>query len=110
MAKLPEQVQIGPVSYAVKEVDDLHTTDEDGKKKWLHGHIVYADATIKVAGDQSEDMKITTIWHELLHGLMDQAGVDDHPEALIRMLGYGLVRLIRDNPALVQATVGEIKS
>lgn len=107
MANLPDKVQIGPISFQVKEVDDLHTTDDDGKKKWLHGHILYADATIKVASDQVEDMKVATIWHEALHGLMDQAGMDEHPEAIIRMLGYGLVRLIRDNPTLVQATIGE---
>lgn len=105
MANLPAQVQIGPISYTVKEVDDLHTTDADGKKKWLHGHIVYDDAKINVANDQCDDMKVATIWHEILHGMLDQAGIDDHPEALIRMLGYGLVRLLRDNPDLVQATI-----
>lgn len=107
MAKLPEKVQIGAIAYAVKEIEDLHTLDADGKKKWLHGHIVYADATIKVADDQSEDMKVATVWHEVLHGLLEQAGIDEHPEGLIRMLGYAMVRLIRDNPGLVSATIGE---
>lgn len=107
MAELPDKVRIGPISYVVKLVDDLHTTDADGKKQWLHGHILFADAIIKVAEDQAADLKIATIWHEALHGMMNQAGIEDHPERLIRMLGYGLVQLIRDNPALVKATIGE---
>lgn len=107
MTKLPDRVLIGPISYSVKEIDDLHSVDDEGKKKWLHGHIMYADALIKVANDQSDDMKITTVWHELLHGIMDQAGIDEHPESLIRMLGYALVRLVQDNPELIKVTIGE---
>lgn len=103
---LPDKVQIGAISYSVKAVDDLHTTDADGKKKGLNGHILYDSATIKVDSALADDMQIAVIWHEVLHGLLDQAAMDEHPEQAIVVLGYGLVRLLRDNPALVQATIG----
>lgn len=105
---LPDKVQIGPISYQIKHVEDLHTTEEDGKKYiGLNGHILYNSATIKVEENLTEDMKIAVVWHEVLHGLLEQAGIDEHPEKVIVVLGYGLVRLLRDNPELIKATVGE---
>jgi len=102
-----DHLKIGPVNYQVQEVNDLHDTTEDGKKRWLHGHIRYADSVIDIGADQSGDRKVITIWHEAIHGILDNAGHDGHPEALVIALGFGLVQLIRDNPALVQLTVGE---
>lgn len=105
---LPDKVQIGPISYAVKEKTDLHRVNGDGQKVWLHGHVVYGDAEIRVAYDQDEQVKIAVLWHEALHAMLYAAGLDDSEfESHIRALGYGLVQLVRDNPALVQATIGE---
>lgn len=99
-----DKLVIGPVTYRVKELDDLHSVDDDGKKKWLHGHIVYADGEIRVANDQAADRKVITVWHEAMHGILDNAGFTEHPEAAIIALGFGLVQLIRDNPQLVAMT------
>jgi hypothetical protein len=103
---LPESIQIGPVAYAVRERDDLHTVDGDGKKAWLNGQILYSEAEIRVAADQADVRKVITLWHEALHGILDQAGLDKHDEQAIIALGFGLVQLVRDNPALVALTVG----
>lgn len=105
--ELVDKVVIGTVTYAVQEVTDLHIVGENGEKKLLNGHIIYGESVIKVDRYHSPDMKVVVTWHEVLHGLLDQAGVEDHPEDVVRALGYGLVRLIRDNPALVAMTVGE---
>lgn len=106
MTKLPDKVQIGPIPYSVKEVDDLHDVNSEGKKLWLHGQIKWASATIEVERGQTDDVKVTTLMHEAVHGILNNAGQDDHPEAMVIALGYGLVQLLRDNPALVQVIVG----
>lgn len=103
--KLPKTIQIGCVTYTVKQLDDLHKVDTDGVKKWLHGHILLADAEIRVANDQSDDIKLVTVWHEILHGILNNAGQDEQPEALMEALSFGLVKLIQDNPKLIKATV-----
>lgn len=105
--ELPDKVQIGPIPYSVKEVDDLHDVNDEGKKRWLHGVIKWASATIEVERGQSEDVKVTTLVHEALHGILNNAGQDDHPESMIIALGFGLVQLLRDNPDLVRVIVGE---
>lgn len=102
-----DHLKIGPVNYTVKEQDDLHTTGKRGIKKWLAGHVIYADGVIKVANDQAPDMKVALVWHEALHALLYHAGHSEQNEQHIMALGYGLVQLIRDNPHLVKMTLGE---
>ena len=107
---LPKQIKIGPVGYKVIEKDDLHFVDGDGKKSGLHGHILWSEAEIRVAGDQSEQVKVVTVWHEVIHGILNNAGINDHPEQVVLALGFGIVQLIRDNPDLIRATICEVKA
>jgi hypothetical protein len=101
-----ESLQIGPINYTVKQIDDLHNVVDNNRKQWLHGQILHAEAVIQVSNDQAADVKICTLWHEAIHGILNAAGIDDHPEQTVVALGYGIVRLIRDNPALIAMTVG----
>lgn len=102
-------VKIGPIVYQIKEKDDLHSLDRDGKKQWLHGHVLYADAEIRVASDQDEQVKLSVVWHESLHAILYAAGLDDDNfEGHIRALGYALVQFVRDNPSLIQLTTAGV--
>lgn len=96
-----ESIRIGPIPYSVSEVSDLHRLDDEGRKQWLHGHIDHADAVIQVCRDQSPEVKAATLLHESIHGILNQAGMSVHDEAIVISLGYGLLALIRDNPALI---------
>lgn len=98
-----DSVKIGAVRFSVAEHADLHV-ERDGSKVHLNGHILHDKGQIKVASDLCTDVKIATIWHEALHGILTIAGCDDQPEKVIEILGYGLVSLIRDNPDLVRLT------
>lgn len=102
--KLPVKIQIGAIDYTVSEHKDLHTHSGDDRR-WLNGHILHNTAEIKVEADLAPDMKVAVLWHEALHGILRMADVDEQPEHLIVILGYGLVRLIRDNPELVKLTI-----
>lgn len=104
---LPKSIKIGAVNYAVSEERDLHTFDNEWKKEFLNGQIVYSDATLKVKSDLSHDVKVCALWHELIHGILNNAGQIEHTEEHVIALGYGLVQVIRDNPELVKYTLGE---
>lgn len=99
-----KSLKIGAITYTVNTVDDLHRLDADGRKQWLHGHILHADAEIRIANDQAAEVKVATLWHEAVHGILNQAGIDEHPEQIVIALGYGLMQLIRNNPELVTLT------
>lgn len=99
-----KSIKIGPITYQVQEVKDLHTHEGD-TRKYLHGEIKWADATIRVEIDQADDRKVVTLWHEAIHGILENAGQDDHPENLVIALGFGVVQLMRDNPELVRLTM-----
>lgn len=103
-----DELKIGAVRYRVKEVGDLHRTDADGRKQWLHGQILWSDAEIRIEADQNADRKIVTLWHEALHGILENAGQSEQPEAEIIALSFGIVQLLRDNPTLAQLTIGEV--
>lgn len=104
MSVIGTDVKIGGMRYRVRMIDDLHTVNSDGRKASLIGHILYSIGEIRVASGLSEDVQRATVWHELLHGILEQAGIDDESEQIIRVLGYGLVDVIRANPHLVEWT------
>lgn len=66
-----DAVKIGAMTYRVREVSDLHHLDDAGRKQWLFGQILH------------------------------RADFEEHPETAIIALGYGLLEVLLDNPALV---------
>lgn len=95
MANLPETIRIGGIDYTVSEHKDLRDGDT-----WLNGHIIYDQCQIRVDSELADYRKFVTIWHEVLHGLLEHAGMGDHDEKLIIALGYGITQVLRDNKYL----------
>lgn len=96
-----EYIDINPVEYEVT-FDPL--TDEDGSR--IDGRINPSLGTIIINPNISPANRVITLWHEVLHGIIEQSGLD-HDESLIRTLSHGLVRVIRDNPLLINATIDQ---
>lgn len=96
-----DSVKIGAMTYRVREVSDLHHLDGEGRKQWLFGQILHQSTEIKLEHDQTEMVKRATLLHEIMHGILHRAGFEEHPETAIIALGYGLLEVLRDNPALV---------
>ena len=105
---LPSHITIGPVRYAIRVVKDLHDHDKEGKWRWLHGDIRWSKAQIRIDEKQSDERKVVTLWHETLHGILEHDGHSGHDENLIIALGFGIVQVIRDNPALVAYTLAKV--
>lgn len=93
----PLTIKIGPVTYRVKEVTGLHDRGQE-----LLGQIDYSQETIELRTEQGPTAKRVTLWHEIFHGILANAGLSDHDERLIDALAYGLVSVLVDNPKLRQ--------
>lgn len=97
MSDLPETIRVGGIDYTVIERKDLRDGDT-----WLNGHIVYNECEIRVEEELALPKKWIVVWHEVLHGLLEHAGMSDHSETIIIALGYGVAQALRDNPWLRQ--------
>lgn len=100
-----KSLKIGPIPYIVKEESKLVGPNGDGHTTWLNGRVRYERALIEVDADLPDDVKRVCLLHEALHAIAEQAGITDEPEPLIAALGYGLLKLLRENPALVEYLV-----
>lgn len=102
-----ETVKIGLIRYDVHEADRHNAPPDVFKSEnvddWVLGEIFYGKAKIYIDDEQSEQTKPTTLMHEILHGILVQAGQykANENEGLINALSFSLVQLIRDNPELV---------
>lgn len=94
---LPKLIRIGGIDFTVVERKDLRDGDT-----WLNGHILYNLCEIRIEEELTLHKKWIVAWHEVLHGLLEHAGMDDHEEKIIAALGYGVTQALRDNPWLRQ--------
>ncbi len=92
---IPETIRIGGTDYTVKVVKDLR----DGNTG-LNGHILYNNCEIRIEEDMTEHIQWVTAWHEVIHGILEHAGMSDHKEDMVCALGYGITQVLRDNEYL----------
>ncbi len=92
---LPATLHIGPMDYAVQAVPDLY----DGHQK-VDGTVAYHDNLISVEANMAAPLQRQTIWHEVLHACLCQAGFADHDERMVEVLAYGVMDVLRRNPWL----------
>lgn len=97
-APLPERVQIGPTTYQVAVVEEL----ADGSAE-LYGDIDYGKCRIRITAESDAQKQRVTLWHEVLHAILYQAGMTDHDEQVIDALAYGITQALRENEALHHA-------
>lgn len=94
--QMPREIRIGAIAYQVATVEEL----ADGQ---LHGDINFGKCRIRIAADGDVQKQHVTLWHEVLHGILYQAGMTDQDEQTIDALAYGIVQVLRDNPKLHDA-------
>lgn len=83
--------KIGGVAYTVSEVKGLQS------KYGLFGHVRYGDCTIEIDADLSDERKQQTLIHELLHGMLFEAGYTEQDEDLVNRVSAVLHQVINDN-------------
>jgi hypothetical protein len=92
-----DKVKIGAITYAIT-IDD--TLGDSG----FAGQIRYQRCTIVINGDLKPQFAMQTLWHEVIHGIMTNAGIphEDQTEPLVNALAYGVLQVIVDNPGIVE--------
>lgn len=93
------QIQIGPLTYTVVEVEELANGTSE-----LYGDINYGRCRIRIAAESDGQMKLVTLWHEILHGILTGSAQTDHNEAHIDALAHGIIQVLCDNPELREPT------
>jgi len=89
-------IRIGAMDYTIEMVKDLR----DGNHE-LNGWIRYNDSKVMLDDEMEPQAEYITLWHEILHGLLTQAGMARQDEKIVEVLSHGIVMVMRDNPWLV---------
>jgi hypothetical protein len=89
------RVKIGPIVYKVKVVPNLKDTDG----KHMYGSIDYAKNELTLNLHEVQTMN-QTLFHEVLHGILHNAGITDISESVLDVLATGIYALLKDNPKL----------
>lgn len=92
---IPKRIRIGGVDYWV--LDNQYALN-DGQHL-LYGQIDYTTSEIKIAdAAKSPEMKGITLWHEILHGIRNHAGLDiEDEENVVDMFAKGIFQVLEDN-------------
>jgi len=97
--KLPKKIKIGQMQYVVCSMA------ADGN--W--GMHEFGRAKISLDDDIVEEAVPFTLWHEIIHALLGQAGyrsttLSDEErcimEKIVCALPFGIVQILRDNPTM----------
>lgn len=92
--KLPESIRIGGVEYKVIVEPRLN----DGERM-LAGLIRHMHCQIIVAEESSHEYRCLSLWHEIMHGIEEQAQLDlgDDRERIIEAFARGVYQVLQDN-------------
>lgn len=102
---IPDKVKIGWRTYAIEQAE--HRSAEGGD---LYGAINYDDAKIYIYDKQSEENKIVTLLHEIIHGIFYLSGQKEwrENEQLVECLSENLYQVFKENPNLLKE--GEVNA
>lgn len=92
--KIPEKIRIGGVEFDVVVEPRLN----DGQRM-LAGQIRYMECQIAIAEESSHEYRCLSLWHEIMHGIEDQAQLDlgEQKERIIEAFARGVYQVLQDN-------------
>lgn len=92
--KIPEKIRIGGVEFTVVVEPRLN----DGQRM-LAGQIRYMECQIAIAEESSHEYRCLSMWHEIMHGIEDQAQLDlgDQKERIVEAFARGVYQVLQDN-------------
>lgn len=95
-------IKIGGTTYPV-----TYRADLNDNHKTLYGWIRFNASEILIEEELGPQARYAVLWHEIVHGILNHAGIDDNDEKWVSAMGYGIIQVLRDNPALIQM-LGEL--
>lgn len=96
--KIPKSVKVLYKEYMIEQQENLHS--EDGE---LYGQIHFDAEKILLNSGSSEEQKMATLIHEIVHGLdaMYSIGLK---EKQVEKLGNAVYMVIKDNPQIFEGS------
>lgn len=92
-----DKVKIGPMTYEIKLVERL-LGDNDVR---LDGMISHDHQTIEIDSGLALAVQRQTLWHEIIHGILTQAGrCGEVQDGTVDAIAYGIFGVIKDNPEM----------
>jgi Zn-dependent peptidase ImmA (M78 family) len=90
---LPSKVKISGIDYDIKIAEPKSV--ENGV---LMGEITYHEATIYINEEQNDQLKVATLLHEIVHGILYHMGSEmNDNEKFVEGFASGLHQVFRDN-------------
>lgn len=87
----PDSIRIGSVDYCISRKKGLSANSS------LWGEIAYGRAEISVEESLPPSKAKDILSHELAHGILYEAGYEEHSEEQANRVGKVLAMLLRDN-------------
>ena len=89
---------VGTITYEIWRTDCIDGDDS------LMANIDHVGAKICVVSDATPAAANVAVWHEAVHAILHQAGFQGgsiDQEAVVQALGYGIPRLLSENPEMM---------
>ena len=93
---VPSTVKVGPITYTVTEHDWPPDKEEGSQAMGRH---IESTGQIMLLRSMPPDVKRVSLWHEIIHAIIDHAG-QDHNEAWIEAVAHGVVEVLDDTGVL----------
>lgn len=93
--KIPNSVRIGGVEYEVQTSEIVRIGTE-----LCYGSISYPDTTILISETDGggHQHQCITLWHEILHGILNHACLKvENEEEIVEVLSKGIYQVLQDN-------------
>jgi len=101
LSSIPRTVRVGPIDFEIEQIDRL--LDDNGKEA-NEGDADSLGSKIRLERGMSNQRKFTSLWHEILHVILEQTGNsakdEELEERICDALSNGVAQVLRDNPAL----------
>lgn len=93
---IPNNLRINGMEYTINNPDSL----DDGTSV-LYGNVSYSNCEININDkNQCYQHKCVTLWHEIAHVILHNAGIELEQENLEKIcdaFGYGIYQILQDN-------------
>lgn len=103
--KIPEKVRIGGVEYNIEYAENVRIGND-----LCYGAIDYDDSTITLSTTDGvgHQRRCVTLWHEILHGIRNHAGLAiEDEETVVEMFAKGIYQVLQDNGRRLFDIVGD---
>ena len=106
--KIPDKIRIQGMEYGIEQVAGL----SNGINRLL-GEVQHATLRIRLDAEQEPQRAAVTLWHEILHAVIEHAGLDlgtDVEERVADTMAFGVYQILEDNIERLYPSVASLPS